>query len=88
MDANQINAYLARASEIIGDRSKAEAAYDDAVVDHLGGGMDIKQAIRAANREYPNEALRPGTGDWTDVAARYEYLMQHKAILKRLGIQE
>lgn len=88
MDVNQINSYLERAREIIGDRSTDEAAYDDTVVGHMSRGMDIKRAIQAANREHPKEALRPNIADWTDVAARYEYLMEHRAILNRLGIRE
>jgi hypothetical protein len=50
--------------------------------------MDIKSAIAATNRKYPNEALRPGPGDWTDLEARYQYIREHKGILKRLGISE
>jgi len=88
MNANQINAYLERAREIIGDRSQAEIDYDNAVVAHLSSGMDIKSAIAAANRKYPDEALRPGAGDWADLEARYGYLRDHKGILKRLGISE
>ncbi len=88
MNANQINAYLERAREIIGDRSQAEIDYDNAVVAHLSSGMDIKSAIAAANRKYPNEALTPGAGDWPDLEARYDYLRDHNGILKRLGISE
>ena len=57
MDVNQINAYLERAREIIGDRSQAEIDYDDAVVAHLSSGMDIKSAIAAAN-DHPAKRLR------------------------------
>jgi hypothetical protein len=85
---NEINAYLQRAREIIGDRTHSEIAYDDSVVAHLSRGMDIKQAIRAANREHPEEALEPGSEHWADLAARYEYILEHKAILKSLGMQE
>ena len=88
MDANQINYYLARAREIIGDRSQAEIEYDNAVIAHLGTGIDIKSAIRAANLEYPEESLKPDTDHWADLAARYDYLKEHKAILKRLGMKE
>ena len=35
MNVNEINAYLERAHEIIGDRSKGEIDYDNAVVAHL-----------------------------------------------------
>jgi hypothetical protein len=88
MNANQINAYLERAREIIGDLSQGEIEYDNAVVAHLSAGMDIKSAIAAANQKYPQEALRPDPNDWVDLAARYEYIVEHKAILKRLGLRE
>jgi hypothetical protein len=88
MDVNQINAYLERAREIIGDRSQAEVDYDNAVVAHLSTGMDIKRAIAAANRKYPEEALRPEPEHWADLAARYQYIKEHKAILKSLGMRE
>lgn len=82
------NAYLQRAREIIGDRSQAEIDYDNSVVAHLSAGMDIKSAIRAANQEYPEEALTPGADQWSDLAARYNYIMEHRAILKRLGMND
>jgi hypothetical protein len=88
MNVNQINAYLDRAREIIGDRSPREIEYDDAVVAHLSAGKEIKRAIRAANEEHPDEALEPHPDQWSDVLARYRYLMEHKAILKTLGMRE
>ena len=88
MTVNEINAYLERAREIIGDRSQSEIDYDNAVVAHLSTGKDIKRAIRAANQEHPEEALKPGADHWPDLAARYQYIMEHKAILKRLGMKE
>jgi hypothetical protein len=88
MNVNDINAYLQRAREIIGERSPAEVAYDDSVVSHLSDGMDIKRAINSANREHPEEALEPGSEDWGDLASRYEYIAKHKAILKKLGVKE
>ena len=88
MNVNEINAYLERAREIIGDRSQAEIDYDNAVVAHLRNGKDIKRAIGAANQEHPDEALKPSADHWADLAARYDYIMEHNAILKRLGIKE
>jgi hypothetical protein len=88
MNMNEINAYLERAQEIIGERSQAEVAYDDSVVAHLSEGENIKQAIREANREHPEEALQPGPEHWEDLACRYDYILEHKAILKRLGMKE
>ena len=83
-----INDYLKRAREIIGNRTAAEIEYDNTVIACLARGMDIQGAIAAANREHPDEALRPKPNQWEDVAARYEYLLQHNEILKRSGIKE
>ena len=88
MNVNEINGYLERAREIVGDRSQAEIEYDNAVVAHLSSGKDIKRAIRAANQEHPEEALQPGADHWQELAARYDYLLEHQAILKKLGIKE
>ncbi len=88
MNVNEINVYLQRAREIIGERSQAEIAYDDSVVAQLSRGMDIKCAIRAANLECPDEALTPGPDHWADLASRYEYIREHKDILKILGVKE
>jgi hypothetical protein len=88
MNVDEINAYLQRAQEILGERSRSEIDYDNSVVAHLDKGMDIKRAIRAANKQHPEEALKPLREQWPDVASRYEYLSEHKAILKKLGIKE
>lgn len=88
MNINDVNAYLQRAREIIGERSPGEIAYDDSVVAHLGEGMDIKRAIRSANRAFPEKAMEPGSKQWGDLAIRYEYIAQHKAILKKMGVKE
>ena len=88
MNANEINAYLERAREIIGDRSQAEIDYDNAVVAYLSTGKDINGAIGAANNDHPDEALKPDADHWSDLAARYDYIMEHNAVLKRLGIKD
>jgi hypothetical protein len=88
MNAKEINIYLEQAREIIGDRSQAEIDFDNAVVATLSAGMDIKRAIRFANQEHPEEALQPGPDHWADLASRYKYILEHKAILKKLGIKE
>ena len=49
MNIDQINAYLERAREIIGARSREEIDYDDAVISHLNSGMNIKKSIASAN---------------------------------------
>ena len=85
MDKSFINAYLKRAQEIIGDRSPGEIDYDDAVVTHLKGGKNIKEAIEVANRQFPEEALEPAAYGWEDLESRYQYLKDHKAILAKLN---
>ncbi len=87
-DVNEINAYLQRAREIIGERSPGEIEYDNAVVANLSGGMSIRKAIAAANRQCPEEALKPEPEHWNDLAARYDYLREHKVILRKLGMTE
>ena len=88
MNVNQINDYLERAREIIGERSQGEIDYDEAVVAHLSTGMNLKKAIATANQKYPTEALTPDADHWNDMVARYQYIAEHKAILMRLGIKE
>jgi hypothetical protein len=88
MNINEINTYLDRAREIIGDRSGAEIAYDNSVVAHLSSGMDIRRAVGAANLEHPDEALKPGPEHWDELVIRYDYIRVHKGILKRLGMKE
>lgn len=85
MDKSVINAYLKRAQEIIGDRSPGEIDFDDAVVTHLEGGRNIKEAIGAANSLFPEEALDPAVYGWDDLESRYQYLKEHKAILAKLN---
>ena len=46
------------------------------------------KAIAAANKEHPKEALQPAVDHWNNLAARYEYLREHKVILRKLGRSE
>ena len=63
MDAHLTNDYLARAREILGDRTDSEIKYDDTVVAFLTKGMNIKSAVNAANRGSPAGGIkiRPGS---------------------------
>ena len=40
MNINEINAYLSRAQEIIGERTQAEIEYDNCVVAQLGADKE------------------------------------------------
>jgi hypothetical protein len=88
MSKDLINAYLEQARAVIGDRTQGEIDYDNAVVANLCAGMDIRRAIAAANRQFPDEALQAGPEHWDDLAIRYDYIKEHNAMAKRLGIKE
>jgi hypothetical protein len=88
MDAHLTNDCLAWAREILGDRTDTEIEYDNTVVAFLAKGMDIKSAICAANREHPDEALKPDPAHLEDLAARYNYISQHQLMLQKMGIKE
>ena len=88
MDAPLINNYLARARDILGDRTDAEIEYDNTVVAFLAKGMVIQSAIDAANREHPDEALKVHPIHLEDLAARYDYISQHKLMLQKWGVKE
>jgi len=74
------DAYMRRAKEIIGDRTPAEMAYDAEVLRGLDCGQDIRQAIANANEKHPGEALAVDGTNEADVAAHYEYLLEHEKI--------
>jgi hypothetical protein len=86
MSPEQINQYLQSAKQIIGERSEAEEAYDDEVVAGLEQGLPIKAAIDAANRKFPGEALKVQKEALQEVAQHFEYLAEHKKIMRRLGM--
>jgi hypothetical protein len=88
MNTPLTNDCLARARAILGDRTDTEIEYDNTVVAFMAKGMDIKSAVDAANREHPDEALKPDPAHWEDLAARYDYILKHQLILQKLGIKE
>jgi len=80
-----IDQYLRRSQEIIGSRTQAEERYDNEVVKWLREGASIRKAINRANQKYPDEALELDETNVRDVAAHYEYLMQHMEILRKIS---
>jgi hypothetical protein len=72
---------MRRAKEIIGDRTPAEEAYDAEVLRGLRAGADIRLASASANATYPAEALTVDDTNAGDVAAHYEYLLEHEKIV-------
>jgi hypothetical protein len=76
--------YLQRSQEIIGDRTREEMRYDKEVLRWLRKGKKIQKAIEKANKKYPKEALEVSSKTINDVAAHYEYLLEHENIMKRM----
>jgi hypothetical protein len=79
-----MKAYLDRASELIGDRTVGETAYDDAVVEALNQGRPIEEALSMAGQKYPNEAISWDNNNLGDLAAHYDYLKEHARIMGML----
>jgi hypothetical protein len=80
-----LKAYLDQAEELIGERTLEEVAYDKEVIKQLRKGRDIKKALKMAAREYPSEALQWDEETLGDIAAHYEYLLEHEKITEKLS---
>jgi putative NADH-flavin reductase len=76
--------YLARASEIIGERTPDEEKFDREVIRWVRRGKSIRKAIAKANEKYPTEALQIDNDNLADLQAHYEYLADHEAIMEKL----
>ena len=83
--ANFLKQYLDRANEIIGDRTRDEEQYDKEVLRWLRKGKGIKKAINKANQKYPKEALQVDDSNIDDVAAHYDYLLEHDNIIRKIS---
>ena len=81
-------AYIDRASEIIGERTKSEIFHDDAVVEALIQGQTIEEALSIAGKKHPGEAIKWNYGNIGDITAHYDYLREHANILKSLKKQK
>ena len=80
-----IDQYLRRSQEIIGNRTQFEECYDNEVIKWLKKQVNIHKAINEANKKYPNEALKLDKTNVQDVAAHYEYLIQHMEIMQKFS---
>jgi DNA-binding protein H-NS len=81
----ELEPYLERANEIIGERTKEEELYDSEVVKWLKKYGKIRKALNRANIKYPDEALKYDDSNIGDLEARYEYMVEHYEIVKRMG---
>jgi len=79
-----LNQYLQRSREVIGDRTQEEVRYDKEILRWLRKGKKIQKAIERANNKYPKEALEVDEKTINDVAAHYEYLLEHEDIIKKM----
>ena len=79
-----LSQYLQRSQEIIGDRSREEIRYDKEILRWLRKGKKIQKAIQRANKKYPKEALQVDKKTINDVAAHYDYLLEHENIMKKM----
>jgi len=77
--------YFDRANEIIGERTKEEERYDKEVLRWLRKGKGINKAINKANQKYPKEALEVDDDTIDDVAAHYDYLLEHDNIIRKIS---
>ena len=80
-----IEQYLERANDIIGERTKDEENYDNEVVKWLRKYGKIRKALNKANKKFPNEAMQHDESNIGEIAAHYDYLMQHMDIVKKIG---
>ena len=90
---NILKQYIARADEIVGERTPEEQKYDHEVIRWMRRGKTISKAVARANEKYPAEALQVDNDNLADVQAHYEYLADHEAItekldaLKKIGLE-
>lgn len=80
-----IEQYLLRSEEIIGNRTQEEKRYDKEVIRWLRKGKNIRKAITKANKKYPKEALQVDESNINDVAAHYEYILEHEDIIQKIS---
>ncbi len=59
------------------ERSPAEVAYDDVLLASLRDNLSIEDSIKAANTQYPNEALQYNSDSIDDIEAHYTFLLKH-----------
>lgn len=85
--ANILDEYLNMTNQIIGDRTKDEKKYDNEVIRWLRKGKGIQKAINKANQKYPEEALQVDKSNIEDVAAHYDYLLEHYNIINKINYQ-
>ena len=64
-------------------RTAQEIAYDNAILAELRKGGSIKQALKIAGEQHPEEALQYDDNTIHDIQAHYEYQLNHERIKAR-----
>jgi len=80
-----IQDYLDRANEIIGERTEEEVAYDNEVIKYLEKYGKIRKAVNKANKVYPKQALKYNDDNIGEIQSHYDYLLQHMQIIRKLS---
>ena len=66
--------------EMLNERTQNEVAYDNVILDALRKGSTIQEALDAAAKKYPEEALKYNADNIEDIHAHYDYLLNHEII--------
>lgn len=82
---NFLEQYMERSQDIIGERTPEEEQYDNELIKCLKKYGKIRKAINRANKKYPDEAIKYNDENINDIAAHYDYLMNHMDIVNKIG---
>jgi len=80
----QLEQYLERSKDIIGERTNNEEQYDNEIVKWLRKTGDIKKSLKKANKKYPSEAMQYDESNIDNIHSHYHYLMEHAEIVRKL----
>jgi len=80
-----LDEYMAQSSELVGDRTPDEIAYDNAIIKELRKGRPIIKALKIAAGKFPDEALEWNKDTIDDIAAHYDYLMKDEEIRSKVA---
>ena len=85
---NILEIYLQNNREFMADleaRSEDEKKYDDVILNELRKGKNVKQALKAGEIKYPDEAWAPrNKEEHCQIEEHYNYLLEHEKIMSKL----
>ena len=71
--------------EILDERTPDEIAHDNVVIKELKKGRNIMKALKLAAKQYPKETLQYNDETIVDIAAHYDYLLNHEDIKAKIN---